>query len=358
MKKKILLFLLMFVPMFVMADTKKEWGKIDAYDIDTEVYVSSNIWISSKMHMDHKYVDTLLDSNGNIHLVYYKYPGGDTVYIQKLDKNYNPTTLLSIKMLYPKYGTTVMDSEGNYYIAWGQDDSKDLNTGVITFAISKYDNNGNFIKSYTVDNSANTGGTWELFYSGGINMTINKNGILAYNYSHNMKNTHQANEIGYVDTKTMTKANNYNTHPYTSHAMYTDVINTKNNDEFVFIQQGDASRRGYNLSLIYYDSSTKKYLNASSVPFHFSEGGNAYNYTFASYGGIEYLNTGILLGASSLKELYLSPFSPENTYSQNVFYQIIKRDALNNKLNANSFVTSGIRNATGSHDSSSSHNYL
>ena len=61
-------------------------------------------------------------------------------------------------------------------------------TGKITFAISKYDNSGKFIKSYEKSDSKTIGATYSIFERGTCNMSISKNGILAYNYGKQMKN--------------------------------------------------------------------------------------------------------------------------------------------------------------------------
>ena len=294
---------------------------------------------------------TILDYNNNINFVY---DDDNYVYIQRLNSNLTVKDTLKIQKKYPEYGCIVVDDDGNYYIAWGQNDYDDEDTGKITFAISKYDNSGKFIKSYEKSDSKTIGATYSIFERGTCNMSISKNGILAYNYSKQMKNGHQCNSTGYVDINTMEEPDNYKSFPYTSHAFYTDVM-ALDSGSFIFMQQGDGYDRGYDLTLISKDDSDGHYLNHDLVSFHFREGMDrdyGYNYTFANYGGMEELDTGIALVAGSEKTLSLDPAPSYENESRNVFVQIIKESAFGTAETAADFVTTGTRTATGTQHAS------
>ncbi len=293
----------------------------------------------------------LKDHRNNLNYVYYD---NKNVYIQKLDSSDKKSTLLTIPKKYPVFGNITVDSNGNYYIAWGQDDdsSFDTESGVVSFAVSKYDNNGTFIKSYEKNNSKAVGGTAEIFNTSACNMAINDAGILAYNYGHKMKNGHQSNVAGYIDIATMTEPSKYKAYPYTSHSMYTDVI-SYGTDGFLFAAQGDAYQRGYNLTAIT-KASDGMYLNYSYVPFHFREGLGSpfgYNYTFANYGGILELKDSLVLVAASEKTLSMDPAPSNYNEPRNLFIQIIKKEMykaeISHGMKEETFITKGKRTTTG-----------
>ena len=371
MKKRILSTLILMIILIqstgvilnqVVATTtsNEKVAKMDYFDTTAKIDISKNTRnITSRDQGGRGEETTILDNNGNFNFIYYD---DNNVYIQRLNSNMQVKDTLTIAKKYPEYGTTIMDNSGNYYIAWGQHDLEDGDTGKITFSIAKYNNSGTFIKSYDVCDSSTLGATQVIFDLGACNMAISKNGILAYNYGKQMKNGHQCNDTGYVDINTMEAPDKYKAYPYTSHSMYTDVI-ALSTGEFVFMQQGDAYDRGYNLTLISQSSSSGSWLNHSIVPFQFREGsdlGYGYNYTFANYGGMEELDTGVALIAGSEKTLSLDPAGRSNdNESRNVFVQIIKKSGFDGPETADSFVTVGERASTGTqHTSSGSTQYF
>ena len=335
-------------------------AKMDFFDTTAKINIDENTSnITAWDRGGRGQETTILDHNGNFNFIYYD---DDNVYIQRLNSNMTVKDTLTIAKKYPEYGTTIMDDSGNYYIAWGQHDFEDGDTGTITFSIAKYNNSGTFIKSYDVCDSSTLGATQIIFDLGACNMDISKNGILAYNYGKQMKNGHQCNDTGYVDINTMEAPDKYKSFPYTSHSMYTDVI-ALSTGEFVFMQQGDAYSRGYNLTLISEDPDDGHWLNHSIVPFQFREGadeGYGYNYTFANYGGMEELDTGVALIAGSEETLSLDPAEKRNNNeSRNVFVQIIKKSGFDGPETADSFVTVGERASVGTqHTSSGSTQYF
>ena len=327
-------------------------AQVDFFDVKAQTTLSENILnVTAFDRAGIEQENTILDNNNNLNLVYYD---DNYIYIQRLNSDFTTKDTLKIEKKYPKYGDITVDDNGNYYIAWGQNDSNIEDTGIVTFAISKYDNSGKFIKSFERCDSSTFGATAILFQFGNCNIDISKNGILAFNFAKQMKNGHQCNATGYVDINTMEAPEKYKAYPYTSHAFYTDVM-ALDSGSFIFMQQGDGYDRGYDLTLISKDDSDGHYLNHDLVSFHFREGMNrdyGYNYTFANYGGIEELDTGIALVAGSEKTLSLDPAPNYENESRNVFVQIIKESAFGRAETAADFVTTGTRTATGTQHTS------
>ena len=355
----------------------EQLASVEYFDTTAAINIASNT--SNETSWDRTKKDsetTILDNKNNLNFIY---TDNSYVYIQRLNENMGARDTLKIAKRYPVYGDTIVDDDGNYYIAWGQNDTSSESTGKITFAISKYDNTGKYISSYEktdspkpVENPPATGETEEkpeeqtrkeeptktIFANGTCNLDINSRGIIAYNYAKETKAGVQCNSSGFIDSSTMKEAENYNEFPYTSHAWTTDVIALADG-EFAFVQQGDSSQRAYDISLISEDSEGK-YKNYNRQYFHFREGlaqQNGYYYTFSNYGSIEDLKTGVTLIASAEKTLSLSPASSTENESRNIFIQILKDEYFTGhageKLTADSFITVGERKATGTKKQSS-----
>ena len=353
-------------------------GKVEYFDTTAAINIADNTSnITSWDRTTKDSVTTILDNKNNLNFIY---TDSSYVYIQRLNSNMTTKDTLKISKRYPVYGETIIDDDGNYYIAWGQNDTSSESTGKITFAISKYDNTGKYISSYEKTDSPKPEEkpdegetdtdegeeeeevrkeepTKTIFANGTCNMDINSKGIIAYNYAKETKGGVQCNSSGYVDSSTMTEPENYKGYPYTSHAWATDVIALTSGD-FVFLQQGDSEKRAYDVSLIT-QNSEKEYTEYNRQMFHFREGlakQSGYYYTFSNYGSIEDLKTGVGLIASSEKTLSLSPAGSTENESRNVFMQILKKDYLtghtDEKLSADSFMTSGERKATGTQKAS------
>ena len=334
-------------------------AKMDYFETEVNAKIKSNIENATGRYeySVRGQENTILDNQNNLNLIYYD---DNYVYIQKLDSNNKKAELLNIQKRKPIYGTTIIDNNGNYYIAWGDNDTNAIGTGKVTFEIAKYNNAGKFVKAYQVDNSRSGAGTMNIFYRATCNMAIS-NGILAYDYGKQGKDGHQTNISGYVDINTMEAPEYYKDYPYTSHAFFTDVISASDNGEFAFVEQGDAYPRAYKFSYVSKQSNNNYYLALSKEIFHFREGPHedfGYNTTMANYGGMINLKDSIAFVATSEKTLSLEPAPSSSNESKNVFIQIIKKSSakINKSADASCFVTTGERKAIGKRTQVSSGN--
>lgn len=327
---------------------------VDYFDTKLETTVMSNVVKPvSSYKMDHDELateQTILDYNNNLNFIYYD---KNYIYIQKLNSNNKTDKIVKIERPsdLPYYGGITTDKRGNYYIAWGREDDKTTwqeASGVATLVISKYNSNGLFIKSYEFcDSMANfLGATKKPFDVGVCKMSVNDDGYLAYQYTLLAKTDHQTSKDGIIDTKTMEEATNYNSHMTTSHCFHQDVINYKKTGGFAYIVQGDGLPRAYAIGASY-KWKNGIYDTKRIALFHFRPSGQMnMNYTFSNYGGIEEVDTGLALVASSEKTLDEKAQTSLNE-SRNVFIQIIKNDFLvkNEKdqptLTENDFITKG-----------------
>ena len=272
-------------------------------------------------------VTTLLDNNKNLNFVY---KDNEYIYIQKLNSNNITEKTLKLKKLFPSYGGVTIDSSGYYYIAWGQrdDSSTDEVSGITTFAVSKYDNNGNFIKSYEFSETEplrQTAATKVPFDIGNCRMAINSEGYLTFHYTHTAKSGHQGNRTGTIDTRTMETTEQHRGTIFVSHCMYNDVIPYEKTKGFAFIGQRDGTQRGYNVAVSYKRNSgiwAGKWHADQITSFRFRDSGKLhYNNTLANYGGIEEVNTGLAVVASSDTTLD-KPAEDRWGESRNLFLQI------------------------------------
>ena len=349
----------------------EQLAKVEIFNTKAAINIANNTTNITSWDRESKdAVTTIIDNKHNLNFIY---TNSNYVYIQRLNENMGVRDTLKIQKRYPIYGDTIVDDDGNYYIAWGQNDTSPESTGKITFVISKYSNSGSYISSYEktdspkpVEKPPATGEQEEIrkeeptktiFANGTCNLDINSKGIIAYNYAKETKAGLQCNSSGYIDSNTMKEAKDYKVYPYAAHSWATDVIALSNGD-FAFLQQTDMQKRSYDVSLIT-QNVDKKYTEYNRQMFHFREGlakQAGYYYTFSNYGSIEDLKTGVALIASSEKTLSLSPAGSTENESRNVFMQILKRDYLTGhvgeKLTADSFMTVGERKSTGTQKAS------
>ena len=225
------------------------------------------------------------------------YETGDNIAIVRLDSDSQEVkSVITIPKKYPSVGGVTCDDSGNYYIAWGQSDTEETGD-VVTFAVSKYDYNGDHIK--TVTYKGKDFGVRTPFSCGNCSMAISGDTLVCYfarlMYKDSNGVNHQGSKWVGININTM-KNCGIDGDYYASHAFDEQVIVTDNGD-FEFAVLGDAYPRGF--AVFYPDDF---YVSQEVVPFHFY-GDIGENTTNAQFGGIDYVSTGIALVGASGKSM-------------------------------------------------------
>lgn len=310
-------------------NVEKEWIA------DTKTYgITTKVTIGSTKNKETYYasvspIQEFFDQDGNYNVAY---SSNENVYITKLDTTMKVKRTICIKKLYPKIGDILCDKKGNYYIIYGQTDTKKKQT-VVTICIAKYNESGTLVEkieymgSETALSTMKNSGTYNPFYLGNCNATI-LNNTLACTFAREMYNGQQSNYVIYANISTMKKTKDYAI-PYTSHSFEQQVMTTKDGN-YLFVDKGDTYPRGFKIELV---NGLKSY---ETVPFHFREGyptTEGYYNTFASFAGIGEVSTGYVLAGASEKTLSFEPASStseeKGNESRNIFLQILKKDFWN-----------------------------
>ena len=226
------------------------------------------------------------------------YAGGNYVYLQRYNSNLKHLKTLKIKKKYPQLGDVICDSLGNYYIAWGKNDTKGKGN-VVTFAISKYNYKGKHIKTARLKSYSGYDGK-EIFEAGNCAMAIQGNHLVC-SYAKQMYNGHQKNETFAVNINNMKRVDGYSY--WVSHSFNQRVIPLKDGG-VLFGDHGDANvTRGFVLN--YNHIANGQYI--TFLPFHFW-GLNTndmfhINKTYAQLGNIGEVGTGYVLVGTSAKSM-------------------------------------------------------
>ena len=250
---------------------------------------------------------------------------------------------ISLKKQHALFGTALCDSNGNFYVVTGEENSTD-DTTVETVFISKYNSSGKLLGTVG-DNGSSSLSRWydDGFYTkipfngGGCDATISGD-LLTVHYARKMYNGHQSNSIFTVDIDDLSKSTGFTF--YESHSFAQRVIPTDNG--FVFMSEGDCYERCFKLyakDLVH--SKTNEY---SVFDFWVEDGasdqGNMWvlNNNFAHMGGITLLSNGnVAFAAASAKSLS----SSAKTESEEIFLQIF--DPFGDLSTKGAYVTSGSR---------------
>lgn len=124
----------------------EQLAKVEIFNTKAAINIANNTTNITSWDRESKdAVTTIIDNKHNLNFIY---RDSNYVYIQRLNENMGVRDTLKIQKRYPIYGDTIVDDDGNYYIAWGQNDTSPESTGKITFVISKYSNSGSYISSY------------------------------------------------------------------------------------------------------------------------------------------------------------------------------------------------------------------
>ena len=155
---------------------------------------------------------------------------------------------LKLTKKYPLFGAVACDSKGNYYAVTARCNTTD-NTKTKTVFITKYDKNGNVVKTIGDNGSSSLASYYnDSFYTknpfDGGNCDIAINGdLLSVHYARQMYSGHQSNSVLTINTKTMKKVNIGSI--YSSHSFGQRVIPYK--DGFVYASEGDCYSRAFTI---------------------------------------------------------------------------------------------------------------
>jgi len=330
----------------VRAKVERYINKVEDLDKST---VTNSLWTySAKVSPLSEFFDSL----GNYNTIY---DSNDKITLIKYSKDFSSIKTYSVKKPYPLFGGAIIDSEGNYYIVYGQSNETD-NPDKVVLSVVKYNSDFEYVSEVTFtgnDTCTYSGTEWGTkvpFKSGNCDIALNGN-ILVCNYARQMYDGHQSNHVIFVDTATMTKVNQAGC--YASHSFDQRVIVTSSGD-YLFVNQGDAYPRGFQISLSK-KGNTDIWNTFNYVPFHFREGSNrdyGYNETYAQLAGIAEIETGYVLAAASEKTLSLDTAPTNRNYcgdseARNLFIQIIKKNFMYTSGENAQLLKTETRRATG-----------
>lgn len=273
----------------------------------------------------------------------FAYDGNTYVTVVIMDKNNTSIeNTISLKKQHSIFGTAICDDKGNFYLVTGGENETD-DTSRETVFISKYDKNGNHVKTVGDDGSSsldyyydNSFHTKLPFSSGNCAAAINGD-FLSVNYARKMYSGHQSNSVFTVNINSMENVrigSNYNSHSFAQR-----VIPFR--DGFVYASEGDCYERAFTI----HTYSNKK-MSAGKDIFHFWVRKNAFkdynmrdvNNNFAHMGGIANINNDLVVFAGTSARSLSSNAKTEN---EELFIQIF--NPTKGLDSASSFVTSGTR---------------
>jgi hypothetical protein len=241
------------------------------------------------------------------------------------------------------------DADGNYYVVTGRNNTTG-DTGKETIFISKYDSNGNHIKTVGDNGSSSLAWYYDSSYytqipfdCGTCSLAVNGK-LLTVNYARQMYSGHQSNSVFTINTDTMEKVNNgtvYNSHSFAQRAI-------AYGDNFLYASEGDCYDRAFTIT----KGSADGYTSSSDI-FHFwvkkdtLTNWDMYtlNNNFAHMGGIATTGSGsAALVATSAKSLN----KKAATQNEQLFIQIFDPDS--GMEEESDFVTTGKRSGQGGPD--------
>jgi len=262
-----------------------------------------------------------------------------------------PSKALSIEMKYPMLGDVISDDEGNFYIVWGKEGTKNTDE---TIFISKYSPAGEHIKTtgFVGISPLGADGNTKIPFVAGNCVSAIHNGILMVNYAREMYNGHQSNNVIGVYTEDMFpyefETYYWNSQradvPYVSHSFNQSVIYSEKAGDFIFANHGDAYDRGFIIEKLHKRINTdniKMLYEFTYSPlnvFHFYLEPNSnydmfiVNKTFAQLGGLVETSKGVVLVGASAKSIG----EAAKTEKQNLFIQIF--DPLSREISPSMFV--------------------
>ncbi len=351
MKKKILMFV-MSACLFFSGNGQILYAAEDNVNVTAEAATAADmtkydITISEYADTEFKHaywnysaetpqVVSFFDYQDNYNVVYEV--DNNTINIQRYNSDMEYLQTINLTKRYPLWGNAICDSQGNYYIIWGQSDASETNT-VVT-CVSKYDYNGNLLGECPITGyesnpyKGEDGSYWGTkvpFASGNCSLAIS-NGVLACNYARTMYSGHQSNFVFYVNCETMERVlvnAFFKTVPYCSHSFDQRVVSTSDGG-FLIANHGDAFSRSFLISKV----SNNLRIEGEVKNFHFREGADrsyGYNETYAQLGNIVETDKAYVFCASSERTLSLDVAPTGGGYSghseaRDLFVQFLKKD--------------------------------
>lgn len=252
-----------------------------------------------------------------------------------------PNKHLTVEMKYPLLGDIISDDEGNFYIVWGKEGVS--NTDETVF-ISKYSLEGTHIKSvgFVGQSVMGADGNTKIPFEAGNCVSAIGNGRLMVNYARSMYNGHQSNNVIGINLSDITpiKQESLWDIPYTSHSFNQSAIWSKNYDDFIYADHGDAYGRGFVVSSNVGEKLLFNFYLQSNANYDMM----IVNKTFAQLGGLAETSKGIVLVGASAKSIGESA----KKESQNLFVQIFNPHA--KEISSSMFVGGTTRNGATSLD--------
>lgn len=233
-----------------------------------------------------------------------------------------PTRELIINSKYSMLGDVISDEEGYFYVVWGEENNTD-DASVKTTVISKYDTEGNEIKSTgfvgksTPWGDSDSAKTKYPFHAGNCVSKIHDNILVCY-HAKQRYDGHQCDQVIAVNTDTMEEYELPN-NTYSGHSFNQDVIYCEKINDFLFASLGDCYSRGFRINRL-----DGEYGDDKEILFHtYLEANAGYNMwivneTFAQLGGLDQTCKGVVLAGASVKALG----EKAKKQKQNLFIQI------------------------------------
>lgn len=181
----------------------------------------------------------------------FAYDNSKSVVIVKTKNGKVQKGKITLKKKYPLFGGVTCDSKGNYYVAWGKENSGN-DAEKETIFVSKYDKNGKHIKTVGDNGSSSLAYYYDSsfytkkpFNGGNCDLAVNGN-YLTVHYARGMYSGHQSNSALTVDTTTMEKVSPGSV--YSSHSFAQRAI--PYGDGFLLASEGDCYSRAFTVTTI------------------------------------------------------------------------------------------------------------
>jgi len=275
----------------------------------------------------------------------YAYDGKGRITIVKS----NGKTLV-LKKTHPLFGDVLMDTDGSYYVITGEANTGS-NTSKETIFVSRYDANGNLIKTIGDNGSSSLADYYDdsfntktPFEGGNCDAAIS-GGYLAVNYGRHMYNGHQSNSVWIIDLSSMQTIDAISQYDniYNSHSFGQRAVDFGDNGSFLFVSEGDCYNRAFTLSHL--DIENNQHTDADIFHFWVKKGTldsyNMYilNDNFAHIGDINDLRNGTASFVSTSVHSLSKAAAKEN---EQLFIQIFDPQAVRTGTSSG-YVTSSSR---------------